>query len=76
MPHSGAARAAAAAAGVFAVSFSRTREPDLAFGANIAGAMVGGFAEYSSMVIGFQYLALVATGFYALSVFCTEREGP
>ena len=60
---------------VFAVCFSQTGEPDLAFGANIAGAMVGGFVEYSSMVIGFQYLALVATGFYVLSIFAGDRDG-
>jgi len=52
---------------IFAVSFSRTTEPDRAFGANIAGAMAGGLAEYSSMLLGFQYLVLVALAFYALS---------
>jgi spermidine synthase len=52
---------------IFAASFKRTRHPDLAFGVNIAGAMVGGLAEYSSMLLGFQYVALVATLFYALS---------
>ncbi len=34
---------------------------------NIAGAMVGGLAEYSSMLLGFQYLVLVAILFYTLS---------
>jgi spermidine synthase len=52
---------------IFAASFKRTRHPDLAFGVNIAGAMVGGLAEYSSMLLGFQYVALVAILFYALS---------
>jgi spermidine synthase len=52
---------------VFAATFKRTRHPDLAFGVNIAGAMVGGLAEYSSMLLGFQYVALVAILFYALS---------
>jgi hypothetical protein len=32
-----------------------------------AGAMVGGLAEYSSMLVGFQYLVLVAILFYAMS---------
>jgi hypothetical protein len=52
---------------VFAVSFSRAAEPDRAFGANIAGAMCGGLSEYSSMLLGFQHLLLVAAAFYALS---------
>ena len=39
----------------------------LAFGVNIAGAMVGGLAEYSSMLLGFQYLVMVAILFYLLS---------
>jgi hypothetical protein len=29
--------------------------------------MLGGLAEYSSMLLGFQYLMLVAVAFYALS---------
>jgi SAM-dependent methyltransferase len=52
---------------IFAASFKRTNEPDRAFGMNIAGAMVGGLAEYSSMLLGFQYVVLVAIVFYALS---------
>ena len=52
---------------IFAASFKRTSEPDRAFGLNIAGAMVGGLAEYSSMLLGFQYVVVVAILFYALS---------
>ena len=52
---------------IFAASFKRTAEPDRAFGFNIAGAMMGGLAEYSSMLVGFQYVVLVAILFYALS---------
>ncbi|MGH9201071.1 MAG: spermidine synthase, partial [Vicinamibacterales bacterium] len=53
---------------IFAVSFSRSREPDRAFGANIAGAMFGGLAEYSSMLLGFRYLLFVAVGLYICSL--------
>lgn len=53
---------------IFAVSFSGVAEADRAFGANIAGAMFGGLAEYSSMVLGFRYLLFVALGLYALSL--------
>jgi SAM-dependent methyltransferase len=59
---------------IFAASFARSGQPDRSFGANIAGAMVGGLAEYTSMLLGFQHLVLVALGLYALSVFsCGER---
>ena len=52
---------------IFAVSFARSAEPDRAFGANIAGAMFGGLAEYSSMLLGFRYLLFVAVGLYLCS---------
>jgi hypothetical protein len=63
---------------IFAVSFERSTEPDHAFGANIAGAMAGGLAEYSSMLVGFQYIVVVALAFYALSYLCqwTNRRSP
>jgi hypothetical protein len=60
---------------IFASSFKRTAEPDRAFGYNIAGAMVGGLAEYSSMLLGFQYVVLVAILFYALSAVGLKRAG-
>lgn len=59
---------------IFASSFKRTYEPDRAFGFNIAGAMLGGLAEYSSMLLGFQYLVLVAILFYVLSVLGLRRS--
>jgi len=61
------------AAVIFAASFKRTMEPDRAFGVNIAGALLGGLAEYSSMLLGFQYLVLVAILFYALSAIGLRR---
>jgi spermidine synthase len=63
---------------IFAVSFERSTEPDRAFAANIAGAMAGGLAEYSSMLVGFQYIVVVALAFYALSYLCqwTNRRSP
>jgi hypothetical protein len=59
---------------IFAASFKRTTAPDRAFGVNIAGAMMGGLAEYSSMLLGFQYVVLVAILFYALSAIGLRRE--
>ena len=52
---------------IFATAFARTSEPDRAFGANIAGAMIGGIAEYASMQLGFQHVGYVAIGFYLLA---------
>jgi spermidine synthase len=61
---------------IFAVSFSRATRPDRAFGANIAGAMLGGLAENTSMLFGFQYLVLVALAFYALSTLRIRLPRP
>jgi SAM-dependent methyltransferase len=58
---------------IFATSFARTKAAGPAFGANIAGAMLGGLAENSSMVLGFQYLLLLALLFYVLSMFGGTR---
>jgi SAM-dependent methyltransferase len=53
---------------IFATSFARTQGADRAFGANIAGAMLGGLAENTSMLLGFQYLLVVALVFYLLAL--------
>ena len=58
---------------IFAASFKRTTQPDRAFGINVAGAMMGGLAEYSSMALGFQYVVLIAIVFYALSAIGLTR---
>ena len=58
---------------VFAVSFTTAVEPDRAFGANIAGAMFGGLAEYSSMLLGFQYLLFVAVALYIISIIGYQK---
>jgi spermidine synthase len=63
------------AAIIFAVSFARSTAPDRSLGANVAGAMLGGLAEYTSMLLGFQYLVLVALVFYLLGIsFRLPRE--
>jgi len=54
---------------IFARSFRDVRNPDMAFGSNIAGAVVGGFSESLSMLLGFRYLLLVAVLFYLLSAW-------
>jgi SAM-dependent methyltransferase len=61
---------------IFAASFRRTRQPDRMFGANVAGALVGGLAENASVLLGFQLLLCVAVGFYVLSALLGNREVP
>ena len=58
---------------IFAGSFRKTTQPDRAFGINVAGAMVGGLAEYGSMALGFRYVVLIALLFYALSALGLTR---
>lgn len=62
------------AAVIFASVFKRTTDPDRALGINIAGAIVGGLGEYSSMLLGFQYVAMIAILFYALSAIGLRRS--
>lgn len=59
---------------IFATSFRRTAQPDRMFGANVAGALIGGLAENTSVLLGFQYLLCVAIGFYALSAVFGNKE--
>lgn len=61
---------------IFAAAFSRSAEPERAFGANVAGALMGGLAENTSMVLGFQYLMLVAVAFYVLTVSIRTPSSP
>lgn len=61
---------------IFATSFRRTAQPDRMFGANVAGALVGGLAENTSVLLGFGLLLCVAVGFYALSAAFGNRDVP
>jgi hypothetical protein len=58
---------------VFAVSFRTSTQPGMDFGANIAGAVVGGFTEYLSMWLGFRSLLWIAIVLYGLSAICRRR---
>jgi hypothetical protein len=58
---------------VFAVSFRGSTQPEMDFGANIAGAVVGGVTEYLSMWVGFRSLLLIAIVFYGLSALFRPR---
>jgi SAM-dependent methyltransferase len=63
------------AALIFAQSFKETPAPELAFASNVLGAVVGGLLEYSSLILGFRILLLVALGLYALSYFALLQKG-
>lgn len=59
---------------IFAVAFGRSRNPHQDFGANVGGAILGGLAEYSSTLLGFRYLTLLAVLFYALSAALGRKQ--
>jgi SAM-dependent methyltransferase len=61
---------------IFACSFKKSPNPDQAFGANIAGAVVGGFCEAFSMLLGFRYLLLLAALLYFLSTWQPLQASP
>jgi SAM-dependent methyltransferase len=58
---------------IFASAFRDSRRPDVDFGSNVAGIILGGLSEQLSLVIGFNYLILVAIGYYLLSLFLKPR---
>ena len=53
---------------VFSGTFKRTPYPSAAFGANLVGAMLGGFAEYLSMAEGRRMLVFVVVAAYLVSL--------
>src|SRR5262249_58665658 len=61
---------------IFALSFRESSNPDLAFGSNIAGSVVGGLSESVSMLAGFRYLLLLAVTFYLLSACFRPSRRP
>jgi len=49
---------------IFSVTFRETTSPATLFGANLVGAMIGGFCEYLGMATGSQWLTLLVMGAY------------
>jgi SAM-dependent methyltransferase len=60
---------------VFATSFARSATAGAALGANILGAVLGGWAEYGTMATGIRFMALFALALYACSLFCLLAAG-
>ena len=58
---------------VFALSLARTGGAERALASNLVGAMAGGLVEYSSMVVGFRALVLLATAFYLGALLADVR---
>ncbi len=61
---------------IFATSFRDSRQPDLDFGANICGVVLGGLTEYLSLVVGLNGLILIACGYYLASAVLGPRGRP
>ena len=65
---------------IFATLFREAEHPEQALAFNTAGALLGGFAESASLVIGFQYLlglaALIYLGSWALASKPLRRVAP
>ena len=59
---------------IFATSFRDAESPDLAFGSNVGGAILGGLSENLSLLIGFNNLCVVALLFYALSAVSLRKR--
>jgi hypothetical protein len=58
---------------IFAAVFAESRQPDVDFGWNIAGIILGGLSEQLSLVLGFNSLVLVALAYYVLSLVLRPR---
>jgi SAM-dependent methyltransferase len=57
---------------LFGSSIKRSEDVTVDYGANLLGAMVGGVAEYLSLLMGFQFLLLLVAVFY-LAALATRR---
>ena len=53
---------------IFSTTFRQAANPSSYFGANLIGAMIGGFCEYLSMVIGNQNLMFLVIAAYLVSL--------
>jgi hypothetical protein len=58
---------------IFATAFRESRRPDVDFGSNVAGIILGGLSEQLSLVVGFNYLIFVAIAYYLLSLVLKPR---
>ncbi len=59
---------------VFAQRFQAAGASDLAFGANLLGAMIGGLLEYSALMLGYRALFPVIAVLYGLAFVSGRRQ--
>jgi hypothetical protein len=59
---------------IFASTFALSQQPDIDFGSNVAGVILGGLSENASLILGFDKLLLVAIAFYLLSALLGRRR--
>ena len=59
---------------IFAAVFRESRRPDVDFGSNVGGVILGALSENLSLAIGFDHLLLVAIGYYLLSALLGPRS--
>ena len=60
---------------IFSTLFRASAQPDVDFGSNVGGIVLGGLSEYLSLIFGFNALIAIAIGYYALSALCAGRRG-
>jgi hypothetical protein len=60
---------------IFSTTFREAANPSSLFGANLIGAMIGGFSEYLSMIIGNKNLMLLVLAAYLGSLALQMRLG-
>jgi spermidine synthase len=58
---------------IFAVSFRDSPRPDVDFGSNIGGVILGGLSENVSLFVGFNHLLYLAIAYYLLSAVLKPR---
>jgi SAM-dependent methyltransferase len=61
---------------IFATAFRASRRPDVDFGSNIGGIILGGLSEYASLVVGFNHLLWIAVAYYLLSAVLRPKDAP
>ena len=57
---------------LFGSSIKRSGDVTVDYGANLLGAMIGGVAEYLSLLMGFQFLLILVAAFY-LAALATRK---
>ena len=58
---------------IFGTAFRSSKRPDVDFGSNIAGIILGGLSENLSLVLGFNHLLWIAIGYYLLSAIRNHK---